>query len=138
VLFLIFPEITLLGAIIIFLASVLIDVDHYLYYLCKQKSPNLKKAYSWFVEKGAYFKKLTRSEQDKYKRAIFLFHGIEFWVILILLILFINKIFLYVLVGIAIHMILDYIGLYVSDQPLYIKTSQIYTHIKNRKKAEFI
>jgi hypothetical protein len=137
VLFLIFPEITLLGAIIIFLASFLIDFDHYLYYLYKQKNFSLKNAYVWFIEKSIHFKKLTKSEQEKYKRAIMIFHGIEFWVILTLLILFIHKLFLYVLIGIVIHMILDYLDLYKNDQPLYIKTSQIYTHIKNRKKAEF-
>ena len=137
IIFLIFPSLTIFGAIIIFLSSFLIDFDHYLYFVINKKSFNLKKAYVWFVQKSAAFKKLNKEEQEKYKRGIIIFHGVECWVLLILLIIFFNKFFLFVLIGIAIHMVLDFIDLYQNKQPLYVKTSQIYTHIKNKKAVEF-
>ena len=135
-LFMLLPQIGLLGALIIFLSSFLIDFDHYLYYVLKQKDHSLRRAYYWFIDQGRYFKKLSRIEQDKYKRVIMIFHGVECWVILLLLLIFVNKVFLFILVGIAIHMILDFMDLIKRNQPLHIKTSQIYTHIKNKKRAE--
>lgn len=132
------PKITILGATLIFLSSFLIDVDHYMYYVLKQKDHNLKKAYYWFIQTGVAFKKLSISNQKKFKRSIMIFHGIEFWIILILLIIFVHKIFLFILIGISIHMTLDFIDLLKNNQPLHLKTSQIYTHITNKKKKEFI
>ena len=134
----IFPAIGFLGASIIFLSSFLIDVDHYLYYVYKQKDHNLARAYRWFVKNGEAFYKLKPEEQKKYKRTIFLFHGIEFWVILLLLLMLFNEIFLFILIGIVIHMILDFIDIYNKKQPYYIKISQIYTHRKNKTLREFI
>ncbi len=127
------PNITWFYALIIFLASFLIDFDHYLYYVYKQKDHNLRKAYYWFIKQGKIFKQLSPSKQMEYKRALMLFHGIECWIILALLI-FVHKIFLFVLIGIGIHMILDFIDLHKSKQPLHIKTSQIYVHLTNKKK----
>jgi hypothetical protein len=138
VLLVLIPKITIIGATIIFLSSFLIDIDHYMYYVLKQKDHNLKKAYYWFIQTGIDFKKLSKDSQAKYKRAIMIFHGMEFWLILILLIIFVNKVFLFVLIGISIHMTLDFMDLLKNNQPLHIKTSQVYTHLTNKKKVEFI
>ena len=132
-----FPEIGWINALIVFLSSVLIDIDHYLYYIYKKKDWNLKRAYWWFVNQKDIFLRLNIKQRKSFKEAIFIFHGIEFWLVLILLV-FLNKIFIFILLGISIHMILDFIYLFSWKRPLYIKTSQIYTHIKNKKKKDMI
>jgi hypothetical protein len=138
ILFLVCPQITFFYALIIFLASVLIDVDHYLYYAFRKKDLHLSRAYNWFRGQQKRFAKLKPSERSKYKSTIIIFHGIEFLLVLILLVIFINKIFLFILIGVIIHLFLDYYDLIVSKRDFYIKISQIYTHIKNKKKPKFI
>ena len=134
-LFICFPEITLLYTIIIFLSSVLIDFDHYLYYVIKKKDMHLGRAYKWWLGRRVAYTHMSKVERDSYKKVLMIFHGIEFWIILLLLV-FINKIFLFVLIGISIHMILDFIDLFIRKDSFYIKISQIYTHLKNRNKKE--
>jgi len=77
--------------------------------------------------------KLSKNEKSKYKRRIFLLHGIEFVIFLIIL-SFYNKIFLFVLYGILIHLFLDFVDLIQKKEPLYSKISQIYVYISNKKK----
>lgn len=134
-LWLIFPAINWYGTLTIFLASFLIDFDHYLYYVKNKRTLNLREAYKWFVDKREKLLRLTSQERAKYKKVIMIFHGIECWIILLLL-LFVHKIFMLILVGILIHMILDFIEIYQIKDPFYQKTSQIYTYIKNKKKLE--
>ncbi|MDP2673070.1 MAG: hypothetical protein Q8O84_04625, partial [Nanoarchaeota archaeon] len=45
ILFLIFPFIGLSGFLIIFISSVLIDIDHYLFYVFKNRIFSINKAY---------------------------------------------------------------------------------------------
>jgi hypothetical protein len=130
---LIFPSLTWWQVFIIFASSILIDVDHYLWYAIKKKDWSLRRAYQWHVKKSELFQKMDEKERNKFKHLLVIFHGIEFWLFLILLI-FINKIFLFVLIGIVIHMILDYIDLYRWKAPFYTKTSQIAVIVKNKKK----
>lgn len=131
-LLIIFPQISLLGGIIIFLSSFLIDVDHYLYYSIKYKDWNLKHSYAWFIQKSAEWKKLAPKQKEKYERSIFIFHGIECWLVLILLI-YINPIFGFVLIGFFIHTIFDFIDLYARKESLLLKTSQVYVYKRNKK-----
>jgi len=127
-----FPQIGWLGFSIIFLSSVLVDFDHYLYYVIKKKDFSLRNAYKLFLRQMKLIRRLSYEEKRKYPYGIILFHGVECWVILLLLV-FINKIFLYVLIGVLIHMIFDFIDLYQNNMPSYHKLSQIYVHIKNQK-----
>jgi|SRR3989344_1236978 len=133
-LFLIFP-ITILEASIIFLSSFLIDFDHYLFYLYKKKDVNLKNSFNDFIKRGKEYRKLSKEQKEELKQPIFLFHGVEFWSILLIL-SFVNKIFIFILIGIFIHMTLDYIDLYHRKEPFYKKTSQIMVYIKNKNKKE--
>lgn len=131
--FLFFPSVSSLNAFLIFLASVLIDFDHYAYYAYHKKDWSLKRAYSWFVDKRAQFMNLKPQERKKYRRVIMLFHGIEFWIILILLVKW-SIVFLFILLGIIIHITLDLIELYALNEPLPSKLSQVYVFIKNKKR----
>ncbi len=131
--FLLFPQIGWFYAVIIFLSSFLIDFDHYLWYVYKKKDWSLYHAIRFFHEKRALFLKMKLKERTKYKHVIMIFHGIECWTLLVLLI-FVHKIFLFVLIGIGIHMILDFMDLYLNSRDFYIKISAIYTYYKNKKK----
>jgi len=126
----------LAAGITIFLSSFLIDVDHYLLYLYKTKNFNLKKSYFWCVSEGERFERLPKNEKVKYKLIIMIFHGIEFITVLFLL-SFLSPWFLWILIGVLIHLSADLPDLYVRGFPFREKISQIYTYITNKKKKEF-
>jgi len=136
IIFILFPSISLLGLLLLFLSSFLIDFDHYLYYAIIKKDISLSRAYKWFMNKRSIANKMKPIQLAQYKKEIFLFHGIEFWIVLLLLIL-VNKIFLFILLGIIIHMTLDFIELYSRNYPLYQKTSQLYNYKKNQGLKSF-
>ncbi len=132
----IFFNISLFQAILIFLSSFLIDVDHYLYYVFIKKDISLKKSYKWFVKNREKWLALPIQERKKYKHSVLLFHGIEFWIILVYA-YFLNKIFLFVILGIAVHMFLDFIEIFYIKDKFYSKFSQAYTFIRDRNKLSF-
>jgi hypothetical protein len=136
ILFLIFPQITWFYALVIFISSFLIDFDHYLAYAYEKKRYNPWQVYKTMIDARAIIRKIPLEKRLEYKHLIMIFHGIEFWVVLALLI-FVHKIFLFILIGIAIHMMLDFIDLYLSKAPFYIKLSVLYTHHKNKGKKPF-
>jgi len=129
-------HITFFQASLIFLSSFLIDFDHYLYYIFIKKDFNLKNAHKWFVKKRYNWIALSKEQRSKFKLPIFVFHGLEFFIIL-LLFYFLNKIFLGIIMGILFHMFLDFAELYYFKMPLYSKFSQTYVHFKNKNKPEF-
>src|SRR3989344_9073734 len=132
----IFP-ITILQSAIIFLTSFLIDVDHYLYYIFVKKDFSSKNAVKWFTEKRNIWMTLNYEQRKYYKYTPLIFHGIEFWFIIIILAQIYN-IFYFILAGIAIHMLLDYIEfIFITKTPLYPKTSQIMVLLKNKRKKVF-
>lgn len=135
--FLLFPQIGWFYTLVIFLSSVLIDFDHYLWYVYKKKDASLIRAVNFFYEKRDLFLKMDKKERVKYKNVIMVFHGIECWILLVLLIL-VHKIFLFILIGVGIHMIFDFIELYKTGKEFHTKFSQIYTHTRNYKLKEFL
>lgn len=136
IIYLIFP-ITILQAAIIFFSSFLIDVDHYLLYVYKKKDFSFKNSVIFFRERRRKWIAMNLEERKKYKKAIFIFHGIEFWLLLIILSFYINLIW-FVLLGIAIHILLDYIDLINNKDYLYSKFSQFYVYLKNKGKRDFL
>ena len=131
--FLLFPQIGWFYALIIFLSSFLIDFDHYLWYVFKKKDWSVTRAISWMHKKRDFLLSLSVQQRNQYQVAVMIFHGVE-GLALVALLIFVHEIFLFVLIGMLIHLALDLIELYYLKFPLYIKISQIYTHIKNRKK----
>lgn len=79
--------------LIAFFAGFLIDADHYIYYMFKFKKYNLITSYKYFMIHK--------------RNHLLIFHTIEFNIILVLLALFVHKIFLFVLFGTVPHIILD-------------------------------
>lgn len=106
VLFFLFPQITLLGLAIIIVASVLIDVDHYLYYLVKEKDWSLRNAHKWFVMKTRAIRTLPRKERKIHHDVILFLHGFEPLLILYFLMPF-SQYFSFVLIGFSFHLFLD-------------------------------
>ena len=134
ILHLFFPAITWTYSLIIFLSSVLIDVDHYVYYAVLKKDINFKRSYNWFMENREKAKKLKLTNSKNYQEAIFFLHGVEFMFILILLI-FTSRLFAYVLIGIIIHMLLDFVDATIHGDSFKNKLSAVHTHIRNKKRA---
>ena len=131
------PEVGILGASIIFLSSFLLDIDHYLYFGIKNNDHSLKNIYSWCLKQDKRWRNLKRKQKEKYKLGLFVFHGIEFLILLLLASNF-SSIFLMILIGFSIHMIFDYIDIYMTEDIFHQKISIIYTHIKNKNKIDFI
>ena len=136
IIYLLFP-ITLFQTTIIFLSSFLIDFDHYLYYFLKTKDASLKNAKNYFLKLKKNFLSLSPKKRKDYKRPILVFHGIEFWIFLIFL-SYLNKIFLFVLIGVMFHMFFDFIEIIYIREPLAIKLSCIYVYLTNKNKKVFI
>ncbi len=131
-----FFNIPLTTGIIIFLSSVLIDADHYLWYGMEFKDWNPLNAIKWYQKKGKKYHHLRKEEKEKYRCGVFIFHGIFFWIILSLLGYFVNPLFFWILAGIGIHIISDQIVLRINREPFYIKFSAIYTWKRNKNKKK--
>lgn len=127
--------------LIVFLASILIDADHWIYYAFKKKDLSIENAYYWFISRDKKFKNMAKEKRKEHwaehKSPVMIFHGIEFWAILLILSLY-SEIFLFMLFGIALHIIFDYIDLCRKNIPFYTKFSQVYVLIKNKNKKEDI
>lgn len=84
-----------LNSLIVLLASVFIDADHYLFYVEKMKDWNLKNSYIWH-------KKLPKH----HKPIMHIFHTLEFLFLVFILVYFWQG-FFFVLVGMLFHSIMD-------------------------------
>jgi hypothetical protein len=109
VVFFLYPSIGWADFVIIIFSTVLIDVDHYVGYVYKKKSFSLIKSYNWFSSYLNKIYSLPKSEREKTTLGIIYFlHGIEVLVILFGL-SFAYNFFIYIFVGFAFHLLLDYI-----------------------------
>lgn len=116
---------------IIFLSSFLIDVDHYLYYVYKKRDWGLKNSYKYFMKKRDKVLFLSRRERKKVYSGFYFLHGFESLVILFLL-SFISKYFLYILIGFGFHLAVDIIET-VRIKDRVEKISAIYDYLKFKK-----
>jgi hypothetical protein len=90
-----FLSITFFQAVLIFISSVFIDVDHHIWFIQRKKDFNLKRAYSWYL-------KIPKN----HKPFMHFFHTLEFFILIFLFSFFWNS-FLYILIGMLFHSILD-------------------------------
>jgi hypothetical protein len=131
-----FFNVSFLQAAIVFFSSVLIDVDHYINYILHKKNLDLRKAYKFFIESEKKWFALPLKKREKYQRMVFYFHGIEF-LILIFFLSLMSSIFIWIFLGIIVHLIIDLIELEYYQEPLYSKGSQVYVFITNKNKKKF-
>jgi len=108
ILLILFPKIGFFGFLLIFLSSILIDVDHYIYYVCKKKDFNFINSYKWFVKAGKKIRSFPREKRKNYYVGFLFLHGIETLILLFFLSLIWNLLF-FVLIGAAFHLFLDVI-----------------------------
>jgi len=128
-----FFNFSLFAGLIIFLASWMIDGDHYFWYAIEMKDWNPIHAINWYRKSIPKWFCLTLKEREKFKRGVFICHGILFWIILAAL-SFLHEIFLWTLIGVAIHMVADFIDLIEKGEPLYNKIFPCYVIRRNKNK----
>jgi hypothetical protein len=132
-----FFNFSLVSGGIIFIASfLLIDLDHYFRYIFITKNYNFFAFMQWSKEREIKWKTFSKEQKEQYKLPIFIFHGIEALGILVILSIFSN-IFYFIILGFLIHLAADYIDIFYKKDPIRIKTSQIWTSIKNKNKKSF-
>jgi len=127
----IFSFVSLIGAGLIFLSSVLIDFDHYIYYIFKKKSFSLKKAYNWFKKKGKQFSKIPKNKRKSYALNLSFFHGLEWVFIFSLFGKLFNNYFYFIAIGIFLHLVLDWINSFKKIGRIF-KVSIIFDYFNNK------
>ncbi len=115
--FAIFPQIGLIGFSLIFLSSVLIDIDHYLYYVYKKKNLSLKKAYGWCVKKRDIYLSLPPEKRKKTFAGFYFLHGFEILILFFLLSYFFKP-SIFIFLGLSFHLLLDLVY-----QSIFLHTS---------------
>jgi hypothetical protein len=125
----------LFPALIFFLSSVLIDIDHYLYYIYEKRDFSLIRAYKWNKITRKRYHNLSREEKKRHRYFVLVFHGVEVLLILLILSEFFPVLF-FVFLGFFVHMVQDVIIAFRFD---YLKrklflTYAIYIHNKHRVK----
>jgi len=130
ILLLLFPAIKLIGFSIIVLSSVLIDIDHYIYYVIKKRDLNLKNAYNWFVENEKKFRQLPLRKKRQVCPPLCFLHNLEFLLIFAVL-SFYSHIFLFIFTGFIFHLFLD--SILAAYQGYGHDISAIYNQIKSRR-----
>ena len=127
-----FPSIGVLGFLITALSSVLIDIDHYFYFVYKKKNLSLIKAYQWYIQSGKKFDTLSQEQKKKVYSGFYILHGVEILFVLFLLGIYFYKYFLFVFIGFLIHLSLDLFSELIFKQRID-KLSVIYDFLKFRK-----
>jgi len=100
ILFFIIPQISFLGLSLIFASSILIDSDHYFWFIFNFKNFNLKKAYLY----------AKNNKSKKNRKKLMIFHTIEFLILILILSHFL-KFLIYVFIGSVFHILIDTIDL---------------------------
>jgi len=132
----IFPQITFLNLLIILFSSVLIDVDHYFYYIIKKRDFNLFKCYEWYKEGVKKTHHLPIKERKKIYTGFYMFHGIEPLIILFLLGISVSQFFFFIFIGFSFHLLLD-IPSEIVIKGTFQKISLIYNYTQFKKLKEY-
>lgn len=129
-----FPEVGLIGGFIIFLSSVLIDLDHQFYIMYKKKTLNMIKVHKYLVERRKRFLQMPMKKRKDYFSGMYILHGFEILGLLALLSI-LSKYFFFVFLGFAFHLILDLIF-----GAIFIKKADRFSllwKIRKNKKLEY-
>ena len=107
--------------------GVLIDVDHYFWYIYKYKSFNLVKSYRFYV------KNIKANDFNNVIGILLIFHTIEFFLIMVLLSFYLKIAFIFT-IGLISHYLLDLIFLYSVPKRFITNHSIIWWLVKNSKR----
>ena len=106
-------------SLLVFVSGVLIDVDHYLWYILKFNSFSLKKA---------YYHSLNHAERDPINEDVLhIFHVMEIWIPIFILGFF-NKIFFILSIGLVVHLLMDFIEC-IRNNEYYARTFSLFTWV---------
>jgi len=108
-LYLFFPQVDLLWAILIFISSFAIDFDYYLYYWWKTGNLSLLGTYKFARKRKEKYCSLSESKRNKSFRAYRIFHGVEILILLLALGRYTWSGFYAILIGASLHLILDWV-----------------------------
>jgi hypothetical protein len=115
IIYYVYPAIPVLYLVLMFLSSILIDLDHYIVAVNKTKSFGLGNAFDYF--ESLRLRGLREIKKDIRKKGPFMaFHTIEFHIIVLLLGLFAWRGFLFVFIGMVFHSILDIIHMVYNNE----------------------
>lgn len=107
-----------------FLTAFFIDMDHYIYFIHKKKSLSLIRAYKYFLNLNKTLKKKIH--------LLFFFHTIEFFILLVILTIISFNIFFPLLLGFAIHYVLDLTARFMEKNQRYHRGFSIIYHLLKR------
>ena len=110
--------------LLIFAGGVLIDIDHYLWYICKYKKFNLIDSYKF------YLKNMEIKDFTNVYGILLVFHTIEFLFIMVFL-SFYNEFALLFTLGLLAHYILDIIFILFVSKRFIVNHSLILWLVKN-------
>ncbi len=120
-------------ALIFLAATVLMDFDHYIYYVRRKNKYSLRAAYHWFKLKENFWKMIPPHDRKKYYTGFYIFHGLE-WVALFFLLGYLWASFFYfIALGMLFHLFLDWLTQEISLYPYRFKFSVIYDYLKFKK-----
>ena len=133
-----FFHFSLLAGLIIFLsASIIIDLDHIIFYAFKFREISPTRFTKHFLATHNRWKKLSIKQRATYKRWHFFFHSLEFLILLGVLTT-VHKVFLWILFGFLFHLVLDHCQLIYEEEHPSVKVSQIWIFQRNKNKKEFL
>ncbi len=132
---LIFPRIGIY-ALFIFLASFLIDIDHYFIYVTREKDFNFKKSFTYFTKIHEKIK-LNLKKRKKVKAPLVVLHTIEFLILLTILSLF-NMVVFFMLVGFFFHSVLDVIQIHFEFKTLSIRHFSLIFYFVDKNNSQIV
>ena len=104
--------------------SFFIDIDHYIWYVIKERDFSLRRAYLY-----------SRDKRNKGKDHLHIFHVWEFWVLLFLLAFF-NTFFALVFLGLVFHLTMDFIDLYFHMDCIRNRAFSFFMWLKRHQRLE--
>jgi hypothetical protein len=116
--------------LLFFLSGFLIDTDHFIYYVQKKKDFNLRNAY--YYNKNYLEQDLKRKNQT---RLVYIFHTVEFLIILFVLSLF-SELLWSVLLGCLFHILTDFISEISSKHKKYKRVYSLIFYAAEKKRIE--
>ncbi|MDP1695670.1 MAG: hypothetical protein Q8L29_02015 [archaeon] len=130
ILWLIWPQISLLEAVIIFLSSFLIDFDHYVSAVYNTGKLGLRSSFEHYEERRKIYL-IKKAKGIFMKDHLQIFHTIEFNLLILgLVLIFVWKPLIYAFIGMLFHSVLD-IGWMIKTNKIHCREfSFIYWIIK--------
>jgi len=127
-----FPQFSFSDLTIIFISSFLIDADHIFYSFIKNRNINPIKSYKEHSAELKNFLHFPRQKRKKIYLGFYIFHGIEWLIILFLLGFYIDYFFFLIFIGFSFHLLLDFIyERYLGCS--FDKSSLIYNYYRFKK-----